>query len=63
MHELERARISEYRPVKIQQAMDAGAKDFILKPVNADMLIDRIKKVFEQSHKPKVSKPEFPKIL
>ena len=51
-----------YREV-IQQAMDAGAKDFILKPVNADMLIDRIKKVFEQSHKPKVSKPEFPKIL
>lgn len=50
-----------YREV-IRQAMDAGANDFILKPVDLDMLIDRIRKVFEQSHKPKVSKPEFPKI-
>lgn len=50
-----------YREV-IRQAMNAGAKDFILKPVNMDMLIDRIKKVFGQSHKPKVSKPEFPKV-
>ena len=51
-----------YREV-IQQAMEAGAKDFILKPINTDVLIDRVKKVFEQSYKPKISKPDFPRIF
>jgi len=55
-----------YREV-IEQAMEAGAKDFLLKPINTDVLLDRVKKAFEQlnssgTKKPRISKPDFPRI-